>query len=358
MSNTDFDVPAGLAAPYQHPSTCVVVLTKSHEQQNAYLFGDPSLSPAVQAEDVLFEIGSVTKVFTALLLARLTVDGEIDPDRPIGDICEEFRGTPAWITPKKLASHTSGLPRLHMSVWKALLHGVDDDPYADFSRDDLVAWMRRWRPTKPPHATTHAYSNLGFGLLGEVLAICQGREFEELLRDKILSPLGLTDTAISLTDEQQKRFAGPHGASGKPVAPWTFKAMAGAGALRSTAGDLARFCGQIISALESPATALDRAIASTASPVVGLAPTAKTKPASQCLGWVSMTTCPSNLRVLFHDGGTAGSASAIYVCPEKRSAIVVLANRGVATGVWSNLKLIWSDPHRLADRHFANSERT
>jgi len=354
MSSSHFDVPTRLAAPYQHPSTSVVVLSKQNERVCAKLFGDPPVSGTCPPQDVLFEIGSVTKIFPALLLARLTVDGEIDPNRPIGDICKAFSGAPVWITPKRLASHTSGLPRLHVPVWKAFFHGIDDDPYADFSRNDLIAWMRNWRSTKPPRETAHVYSNFGFGLLGEVLAISQGREYEELLREKVLAPLGLRNTSISLTEDQRMRFANPHNNSGKPVVPWTFRAMAGAGALRSTAGDLARFSGQIISALERPTTALDHAIAYAAMPVVGLGPRGNSQPMSQCLGWISMTLNVSGPRMLFHDGGTAGSASAVYVCPQKRAAIVVLANRGVAAGVWSNLNLIWSNPHRVAHDHFAD----
>lgn len=354
MSNPYLGALAKLATPYQHPSTSVVVLAKHNQQESVELFGDPAISQSCPPQDVLFEIGSVTKVFTALLLAQLTVDGKIDPERPIGDICKEFSGAPAWITPKRLASHTSGLPRLHVSVWKAFLHGVPDDPYAVFSRDDLIAWMRNWRPVKPPRETAYAYSNLGFGLLGEVLAISQNREYEDLLRENVLVPLGLRSTSISLTQEQRMRFSKPHDNSGAPVRPWTFKAMAGAGALRSTARDLARFSAQVISAVESPATALDRAIAETAMPLVGLGPRRDLEPMSQCLGWISITLGGSASRMLFHDGGTAGSTSAIYVCPQKRAAIVLLANRGVAAGVWSNLNLIWSNPHRVAHDHFSS----
>jgi CubicO group peptidase (beta-lactamase class C family) len=330
-----------------------VVVSTHNKQEGVSLYGDAALVQACPPQDVLFEIGSITKVFTALLLARLTVDGEIDPDRPISDICKVFSGAPVWITPKRLASHASGLPRLHIPLWRVAMGSVGDDPYADFSRDDLIAWMRNWRPAKPPRQTAHAYSNLGFGLLGEVLAISQGREYEDLLRDKVLVPLGLRDTSITLTEDQRLRFLTPHDASGKPVLAWTFKSMAGAGALRSTAGDLARFANLVIAALEGPRSAIEHAIALTAQTAVGLGPRGGAEPISQCLGWISMTLNPTAPRMLFHDGGTAGSTSAIYVCPQKRAAIVLLTNRGVAAGVWSSLKLGLSNPHRFARDHFA-----
>ncbi|MEM7775422.1 MAG: serine hydrolase domain-containing protein [Pseudomonadota bacterium] len=354
MSNDQADVSAKLAAPYQGPSSAVVVLLAQDEQEHVTLFGDRAVAQPCAPEDVVFEVGSITKVFTALLLARLTVDGDIDPNRPIGESCPAFSGAPASLTPRRLASHTSGLPRLHVPMWKAVIGGVGADPYADFDRDDLVAWVRDWRPSQPPHETSHAYSNLGFGLLGEVLAVSLGRPYPDLLQEKVLEPLGLNDTAIALTDDQRKRFAQPRATSGKPVVPWTFQAIAGAGALRSTARDLARFSGQVAAAMDTPTTPIARAIASTAQPVVGLGPKGDMQPMAQCLGWLAMVLDPSAPRVLFHDGGTAGSTSALYVCPQKRAAIVILANRGVAAGLLSNLKLMWSNLHGVASDHFAS----
>ncbi|MDX2202315.1 MAG: serine hydrolase domain-containing protein [Hyphomicrobiaceae bacterium] len=353
MSFTHPEVSAKLAAPYRHASTSVVVLLTHDGRSTAALFGDPGVPQPCAPQDVLFEIGSITKVFTALLLARLVVDGEIEPDRPIGEICPAFAGVPAWVTPSSLASHTSGLPRLHVPLWTLLVKGVPDDPYADFTRDQLIAWMRAWRPARPPRTTSPRYSNLGFGLLGEVLAMSQGAEYDALLRDKVLNPLGLTATSIALTSDQQRRFSTPHAASGRPVMPWTFRAMAGAGALRSTAGDLARLADHVVAALEHPATRLHRAIALTASPVAGFGRKGLATPMAQCLGWISMTLGAADHRMLFHDGGTAGSTSALYVCPRQRAAIIVLANRGVAASMWSSLRLARANPHRVAHDYFA-----
>lgn len=353
MSNIDTSVATKIAAPYQHPSSGVVVLLKHGDQESVSAFGNLGVSSACPPQDVLFEIGSITKVFTALLLAKLAEEGALDPNSPIRELCAEFSGMQDWVTPTRLATHTSGLPRLHIPVWKLLLQRVPDDPYAAFSRDDLVSWMQNWRPRRPPKETRHAYSNLGFGLLGEVLAIHQKKNYEDLLKEKVLDPLGLHDTAIILSKDQQKRFAEPHSPSGKPVIPWTFQAMAGAGALRASAQDLARFLGHVARAVGHPTTELDRAIAETARPIVGLGPRKNFEPVSQCLGWVAMRLSPDAPRLLFHDGGTAGSSSAVYVCPEKNASIVVLANRGVEVGLWSSLKLSWSNLHRVASDHFA-----
>lgn len=115
-------------------------------------------------ENTVFKIGSITKVFTAVVLARLADDQLIDPDRPIGSICAEFAGTPEWITPRSLATLTSDLPRLHVPVWKVLVSGAPVDTYPEFGHADRVAWMRIWRPERPPRRMQPAYSNLGAGL--------------------------------------------------------------------------------------------------------------------------------------------------------------------------------------------------
>lgn len=347
------DLPKKFAAPYAHPSTGTIVLTLKDEAETVYVHGDLKLPRACLPENALFEIGSITKVFTAILLARLVGDQLIDPERPIGSICTEFAGAPEWITPRNLATHTSGLPRLHVPVWKLLFAGVPADPYADFGHNDLVAWMRRWRPARPPRRGLPAYSNLGAGLLGAVLASSQGRTYEALLREKVIAPLGLADTAINLDEDQKKRFAQPHSAAGKQVVPWTFQAFAGAGALRASAADLAQFARRVIAASARSATPIDRAITLSVEPVVPLGPGGGNAPIAQCLGWIGMTLRPAGPRMLFHDGGTAGSSSALYVCPERKAAIIVLANRGGAAGLLSNLRLMLSNPNRLAYDYFA-----
>lgn len=342
-----------LIAPYQGNASIVVTGFLPGDHKVYSLFGDPADTPDCAPEDLIFEIGSISKVFTALLLALLTEQGKIDPDRPIKDLCDEFSSAPLQLTPLSLATHMSGLPRLHIPIWKAMIQGAGDDPYSEFSRDDLVAWLRVWSSQEPRKKPGHAYSNLAFGLLGEVLALSQSRPFLEMLRDELLGPLGMNETSACLSQQQKKRFARPHDNRGRPVVPWSFKALAGAGALRSSAGDLALFSYRVADALSNPTTTLDRAIGRCAEPLIGLGLRGKKEPVSQCLGWLSMKLDPTTPRMLFHDGGTAGSTSALYICPEKRAALTILANRGVAAGLWSSLKLSWSNPHRLANDVFA-----
>lgn len=352
MSIAHSEMPGKLVAPYQGASTIVTLGVRNADKENFSLFGNPADAPPCAPEDIVFEIGSISKVFTALLLALLAEQGEIDPDRPIAVLCDEFASAPHQVTPRSLATHMSGLPRLHLPIWKAVFGGAGEDPYADFSRDDLIGWMQTWSSDQQYGKVRHTYSNLAFGMLGEVLAISQNRPYQELLKEKILVPLGMSDTSFVLTADQLARFAQPHDNRGRPVLPWSFKALAGAGALRSTASDLTRFSSRVSSALANPETTLDRAISRSAAPLIGLGPKGRLEPVAQCLGWVSMQFDPATPRMLFHDGGTAGSTAALYICPQNHASIVVLANRGVAAGLWSSLKLSWSNPHRLVHDFF------
>lgn len=179
-------------------------------------------------EKTLFEIGSITKVFTTTLLAEMHVAGELTLNNRVNRylpiegrlVC---RGGDQ-VTLMHLATHTSGLPRLPPNLtWKKL---ATDNPYADYSAEDLHAGLAKCRLKNRPGARTR-YSNLGSGLLGHVLSRVAGGDYERLLIDRVLQPLGMHDTAIRLSDEQQMRMALGH-AEGKPVRHWDFQVLAGA----------------------------------------------------------------------------------------------------------------------------------
>lgn len=227
-----------LAKPYLHNSSSVIVAMLTPDHQHIATYGRiDETNPQAPKPDTLFEIGSITKVFTSILLAKLSNEGRIDIDAPIAEIRKEFSNAPKWITPRTLATHTSGLPRLHVPLWKAVFMDTTN-PYADFSQSDLIKWIQNYKQTKPPKTDQTNYSNLGAGLLGHVISMVGGTSFETLLKTEILEPLDLTDTTITLTEDQNKRFAQPHKTNGQATPAWTFDALAGAGALRSNIVDL------------------------------------------------------------------------------------------------------------------------
>ena len=345
-------LPEKMIAPFQgHPSTVVSFLLKDGDVEFA-LSGASEIGAGCAPEDIIFEIGSISKVFAGILLAVMIEEGRIDPDRPLSEVISDLTGTQPWLTPNRLATHNAGLPRLHIPYWKALLLPVADDPYADFSREDLFEWVRSWRRSSAPKAKANSYSNLGFGLLGEALATLEGRDYGDLLREKVLDPMGLKDTSAELAGDRAHRFAQPFDTRGRPVAPWTFKAIAAAGALRSTPADMARFAKRVTEAIREPKCLLDQAIRRSTRPVGLPATDDATDIFTQGLGWISIRWTASSTPILFHNGGTAGMTSEIYICPHKRAAIGIFTNRGVAAGFWSGMKLALISPQRAASDLF------
>ncbi|TLD72537.1 serine hydrolase [Phragmitibacter flavus] len=194
----------------------------------------------VPPEKILFEIGSITKVFTGLLLAQAVAEGKTTLDtslKRVFGIKQEFADPRVGeITLKQLATHTSGLPRLPAN----LDVGADpNNPYAHFDRTQLCDALKAAKlPSDGPFPID--YSNFGVGLLGEVLACLYEKTWADLIAEKITGPLGMKDTVTLPDKSQRKRLAPPYD-NDKKAQSWNLNALAGAGALRSTTADLTRF---------------------------------------------------------------------------------------------------------------------
>jgi serine-type D-Ala-D-Ala carboxypeptidase/endopeptidase len=266
--------------------------------------------------DSVFEIGSITKTFTALLLADAVVRGELKLDDaveaslPDGLKLRDSDGQPLrWVD---LATHRSGLPRLASNMTPAR----PDNPYADYDWAWLRLFLKGWQPTIA-RDSAFGYSNLGFGLLGHALALRQGTDYATLLTRRVLVPLGL---------QNHIGFGRPtllqgHDMQGKPVSAWHFQsATAGAGALHGSARGLLRYAEAALGGYDHPlreafALCLQRRAAG-AAPInpIGLA-------------WL---LAQLNGRTVFnHDGGTGGFSSSLWLDPSRGHAAVVLANAQV-----------------------------
>src|SRR5215207_4670432 len=188
----------------------------------------------------IFEIGSVTKVFTGLLLADLAEQGMVGLDDPLASYLPAsariLTSGGRQITLGDLASHAGGLPRDPKGTLGRWL-GNRHNPYAGLSVEELYAGLARTRLRRRLGQRVK-YSNLGAGLLGQALARAAGQSYEALVRQRICRPLGMPDTLITATGEQAARLAIGHTRRGRPTAPFQLPALAGAGALRSTAADL------------------------------------------------------------------------------------------------------------------------
>ena len=271
----------------------------------------------------LYEIGSVSKVLTALTLADAVVRGETTLETPVAALLPDSTTVRAHadgpIRLVDLATHTSGLPRLDLSM--GLVPGFDGaDPYARYRPEHLLAFLGRVPPSTAP-GTTFEYSNLGAGLLGFALAQRAGTGYADLVRERVLAPLGMAETFDAVPDSLAARFAEGHGGDGGPVPHWTFTdASAGAGGWRSSAADLLTLAE---AALAPEATPLAEALA------LALAPRADVSRGRQVgLGWFLFPVPGSDdLTMAFHNGGTGGFVSFLAAVPEAGVAVVVLTNR-------------------------------
>ncbi|WP_314245165.1 serine hydrolase domain-containing protein [Streptomyces kutzneri] len=278
----------------------------------------------VPGPGTLFEIGSVTKAFTALALARLASAGTVGLDEPLGDLLPAGTAVPSRdgrpITLQHLATHTSGLPRLPKGMLlQALLRPSKPDPYADCTADALLSGLARTRLGATP-GKRFRYSNLGAGLLGLALARRAGTEYEALITREICAPLGMTDTVVTVDGTRSERSAQGHARRGRPVAPWHLADLAGAGGLHSTATDLVAF---VRAQLDGGPAELDEAIRLSRA-----VEHRKSSFAWVHLGWMAHRLHPrqgAHLQI-WHNGGTGGFSSFVGFDPEKRLAVIALGN--------------------------------
>ena len=201
--------------------------------------------------DTIFEIGSVTKVFTSLLLADMVNRKEVTLDDPAAKYLPENVKMPERngksITLLDLSTHSSGLPRLPSN----LKPKDPRNPYADYSVDDLYQFLSGYTLPRDP-GSEFEYSNLGAGLLGHLLAYRAGTDYESLIGTRITRPLSMPDTGITLSSSMKQRMATGHNAMLAPAANWDLPTLAGAGALRSSANDMLTFLEAFLGYKESP----------------------------------------------------------------------------------------------------------
>ena len=210
-----------LAPDHRYVGISVAVVTSAGT--HFFNFGRTSLDNTQgPTETTIFEVASITKVFTSLILANEVIHGRMNLDDPIAPCAPNatsstcFNGTP--MTYLHLASHFSGLPRLPTN-----LRPADSwNPYADYTEGLLLQFMKSYSLTREP-GTAYEYSNLAVGLLGQILSQRAGLQYESLVVRDITSDLRLSDTRITLSAEQQSRFA-PVYAGGLPAEHWDFQA--------------------------------------------------------------------------------------------------------------------------------------
>jgi CubicO group peptidase (beta-lactamase class C family) len=267
----------------------------------------------------IYEIGSITKTFTATLLAWYVNEGKVAIKDPVTKYLPDsiaVNRALQGITLEMLSNHTSGLPRLPDNLEN---HSMDPlDPYKDYDEKDLLDYLKTCKLNSRP-GEKYAYSNLGAGLLGAILEQVSGKTFQQMVEEIICKPLGMNSTAQYLTPAEKARFVAVYNDEGKETSPWTFDVLAPCGALRSTVADLLTYAKANLKPAEtklSKATELTHRVTFT------------NKDLKLGLGWHIIKI--AGVEYYFHDGGTYGCSSFLVFNPAKKMAIIVLSNSGAS----------------------------
>jgi D-alanyl-D-alanine-carboxypeptidase/D-alanyl-D-alanine-endopeptidase len=281
-------------------------------------FGDPGKGQPSLDGNTVFEIGSISKVFTSTVLAELVKEGKVKLEDPVQKYLPASVHVPSRngkdITLLNLSEQNSGLPRM-----PANFHPKDPaNPYADYTEQNMFDFVSGYELPRDPGALFE-YSNLGVGLLGNVLARVVGTSYEEMERKRVWEPLGMTHTAITLTPWMKQHLALGHDDKGDVTANWDLPTFAGAGAIRSTTEDMLKFASANLhpergKLQEAMAFAhMERAPAGSAVMGIGL-------------NWFSRHALADT--IVWHNGGTGGYRTFIGFVQSRQIAVIVMTNSG------------------------------
>lgn len=318
---------APLVAGELAPATGIGVTIGVYEKGEQRVFSYGAAKP-----DSVFEIGSITKTFTGLVLAQMVQQKQVRLDEPVRELLPKGTlvgaGSGAEITLLDLSAQRSGLPRMPDNFTPA----DEENPYADYDAKKLYAFIAS-HGVAAPSTPAFEYSNLGVGLLGQLLADRAHSTYEALVKREVLAPLGMHDTTVTMTPALAKRFLVGHGAHHAVAHAWDLAALAGAGAIRSTAGDMLVYLKAQLHPEALPtkgsaeARTLPAAIKASHEPQLDAG-----RGMHVALNWFRI----DDLGEYWHNGATGGYSSFTLFDPERDFAVIVLVNRSIDDGTFAD----------------------
>jgi CubicO group peptidase (beta-lactamase class C family) len=320
QSVLDQDLAAAIQSGQLAPSTGagVSIAVVAHGVTRVFSYG-------AAKPDSIFEIGSITKTFTGLVLSQMVQQGTVSLDEPVRELLPPgtvAKPTGDEITLLDLATQHSGLPRLPDNM-----HPADrTNPYVDYTAADLYAFLARKTVARPAQ-TQFLYSNLGFGLLGQALSNRAGISYPALLQQEVAAPLGLKDTGALLSPEQQARIIPGHDHDHRPAHAWDFDALAGCGAVRSTAPDMLAYLQANLHPENLKLTVSSPAAATLSGALVQ---SHQLRAADGPVGRIALAWLFDPVTGNYwHNGGTGGYSSYAFFNPKGDYAAVVLLNTAI-----------------------------
>jgi len=255
----------------------------------------------------LFEIGSITKVFTSSVLASLVQENELGLKEEINSYFDFQFNNGRKITFESLSNHTSGLPRLPENLDLSLTR----NPYQSYGKKELEVYLRDLMGQKKD-TITYAYSNLGAGLLGYTLGLSQNTTFQILLQKRIFDKYGM-DQSFTSSENLGDRLIKGLDIQGKEVPNWDFDVMFGGGGMISSTEDLSKFVSAQFNSKN-----LELKLTRQATHQLN-------ESSSVGLGWHILKS-KNESNVFWHNGGTGGYSSCIVLNADQEKAVIVLSN--------------------------------
>ena len=265
---------------------------------------------AAQNQDHVFEIGSITKVYTSYLLAQLSSESKIQLDQPTTTFIPYMLQTDTLITLRHLASHTSGLPRMPTNFMRENTNPLS--PFLAYDGEALDQYLTLEMVLDNSPGSKYGYSNLGMGLLGFIIEKIEHKQLAEIFQDRIFEPLNMHSSSLSRHDIDAHRVEGQT-AMGQKTHPWDFDVLAGAGAIVSSVRDQIKFMADQLRE-ENPFIAImtDSLVSVSEDMSVGL-------------GW-HLRSIDDIGPYLWHNGGTSGYTSSLSIDRGTKTGIVILSN--------------------------------
>lgn len=264
----------------------------------------------VENQNKVFEIGSISKVFTATLLATFVVNGKLGLDYSIQKFFDFKMNADQEITFKELANHTSGLPRLPSNL--NLLIADPNNPYKNYDAEKLKQYLTEEMEVQQLPGTKFEYSNLGAGLLGYILANYSNSTYHELLENFIFSKYGMFSSTANREKIKGELVKGLD-KDGNETSNWDLNVLVGAGGILSSTEDLSKFA----LAQFNPE---NEELVLTQQPTYTISDRMKIG-----LGWHMVKMSFGN-EVIWHNGGTGGYTSSVAIDLKNKSGVIILSN--------------------------------
>lgn len=334
-------VSSKLMQQYNIPGAAITVI--DGDQTYTYLFGSMNQANGKPVtENTIFEVGSITKLFTAVLCAEAEDNGSMKLSDPLTDYCPEFsvnNSAVSQITVTNLLTHTAGFP-LNLS------EQITD-------KAQTAEYLSSWQPEKTI-GSQWQYSNVGIGLAAMALENQNKKSINELIKEKILLPLGMTPLGIESVEKYQENYAQGYSAEGQAVRHVRYEQapFASAYSLKATIGDMSKFLAAAIGSSNTPEN-IQNAMYNTQTPRVDIGSmqqglvwqvhslqdeNLKHEPENLNLGPLPANWLPTEQQtykanvLLDKTGGTGGFRSYIAVIPEKKLGVVILLNKYIPNG--------------------------